>query len=369
MGTNDGIGLWILMVGAFIAMNAWQSCGQRRCSPLVEGVRVADAMYADPPTARASDTVADFLRSLPATPTTSPDPVIGDHGRVTGVLTANAIRAVPSSQWEALRTVELAFPMERITVVRTDEPLLNAIQRIDRRRRPYRPGSRPRRTDGRNRGTPEPSAIWPTPAAAELKTELAFGSMSAPTAPSLPTYRRQGDVGIITLDDGKANVMSTAVVDTLHAHLDQVESDGARALVLMGRPGKFSAGFDLSEMTAGVESMRALVVHGARWLMRLYGFGVPTVAACSPTPWPPARHPLELRSPDRRRRTGQDRTERGGPSAWLYRSSRLNSPESGSPPTNSGRPPSGRGVRPGGGGRCRLPGPRSSPRRTCSRRR
>ena len=105
--------------------------------------------------------------------------------------------------------------------------------------------------------------------------------MSAPTAPSLPTYRRQGDVGIITLDDGKANVMSTAVVDTLHAHLDQVESDGARALVLMGRPGKFSAGFDLSEMTAGVESMRALVVHGARWLMRLYGFGVPTVAACS----------------------------------------------------------------------------------------
>ncbi len=34
-------------------------------------------------------------------------------------------------------------------------------------------------------------------------------------------------------------------------------------------------------MTANVESMRALVVHGARWLLRLYGFGVPTVAACT----------------------------------------------------------------------------------------
>ena len=131
VGTNDGIGLWILMVGAFIAMNAWQSLRAAPLFALVEGVRVADAMYADPPTARASDTVADFLRSLPRDTHHQTYPVIGDHGRVTGVLTANAIRAVPSSQWEALRTVELAFPMERITVVRTDEPLLNAIQRID----------------------------------------------------------------------------------------------------------------------------------------------------------------------------------------------------------------------------------------------
>ena len=101
------------------------------------------------------------------------------------------------------------------------------------------------------------------------------------TTAALPTYHRQGDVAIVTLDDGKANVISTAVVDALNAHMDRVETEGARALVIVGRPGKFSAGLDLSEMTANVESMRALVVHGARWLMRLYGFGVPTVAACT----------------------------------------------------------------------------------------
>lgn len=99
--------------------------------------------------------------------------------------------------------------------------------------------------------------------------------------PALPTYRLDGTVAVISMDDGKANVMSTAVVDTLHAHLDRAEEDGARALVIAGRPGKFSAGFDLSEMTASAESMRALVVHGARWMMRLYGFGMPTVAACT----------------------------------------------------------------------------------------
>ena len=100
-------------------------------------------------------------------------------------------------------------------------------------------------------------------------------------APALPTYRLDDVVAVITMDDGKANVMSTNVVDTLHELLDRAESDGARALVITGRPGKFSAGFDLGEMTASVESMRALVVHGARLMMRLYGFGMPTVAACN----------------------------------------------------------------------------------------
>ena len=52
-------------------------------------------------------------------------------------------------------------------------------------------------------------------------------------------------------------------------------------MVLVGRPGRFSAGFDLGEMMGSDEGMRALVVRGARWWMRLYGLGVPTVAACT----------------------------------------------------------------------------------------
>lgn len=105
--------------------------------------------------------------------------------------------------------------------------------------------------------------------------------MSDASSPALPTYRLDDSIAVITMDDGKANVISTQVVQTLEAHLDQALADSARALVIVGRPGKFSAGFELSEMTAGVESMRALVVAGARWMLRLYGFGLPTVAACT----------------------------------------------------------------------------------------
>lgn len=99
--------------------------------------------------------------------------------------------------------------------------------------------------------------------------------------PALPTYRLDGTVAVITLDDGKANVFSSAVVAHMDGLLDRAEADGARALVIVGRPGKFSAGFNLAEMTESAESMRSLVVDGARWLLRLYGYPMPTIAACT----------------------------------------------------------------------------------------
>lgn len=101
------------------------------------------------------------------------------------------------------------------------------------------------------------------------------------TDAALPTYRLDDGIAVIALDDGKANAFSSAAVARLDALLDQGEADGARGLVLVGRPGRFSAGFNLEEMTSSAESMRALVIAGARWWMRLYGLGIPTVAACT----------------------------------------------------------------------------------------
>jgi len=100
-------------------------------------------------------------------------------------------------------------------------------------------------------------------------------------APATATYRLDGDLAVITLDDGKANAFSTAALDHLDALLDRVEADGARGLVLVGRPGRFSAGFDLGEMTVSSEQTRALVAKGARWWLRVYGLGIPTVGACT----------------------------------------------------------------------------------------
>ena len=96
----------------------------------------------------------------------------------------------------------------------------------------------------------------------------------------LLTYSLEGDVAVLTLDDGKANALSHEMIDTLRKALDRAESE-AGAVALLGRPGRFSAGFDLATMRAGAEATRGLVTAGAELLLRLYEFPRPTVVGAT----------------------------------------------------------------------------------------
>lgn len=87
-------------------------------------------------------------------------------------------------------------------------------------------------------------------------------------------------VALLHLDDGKANALSYQVLEQLHEGLDRAEAE-AEAVVIAGRPGRFSAGFDLSVMTAGDKPMQDLLLAGAEWILRLYAHPQATVAACS----------------------------------------------------------------------------------------
>ena len=95
-----------------------------------------------------------------------------------------------------------------------------------------------------------------------------------------PNYELRNGIAVIVMDDGKANAISPQAIDGLDACLTRAESE-ATAVVLAGRPGRFSAGFDLSVMTSGLEPMRNLVIRGAELLLRIYAFPRPVVAACS----------------------------------------------------------------------------------------
>jgi enoyl-CoA hydratase len=96
------------------------------------------------------------------------------------------------------------------------------------------------------------------------------------------TYTLQDHVAVVSFDDGKANVYSHEVLDALAVSLDRAEADpDARAVLLVGRPGRFSAGFDLATMTAGPESMRSLVAAGGRFVAKLLLEPLPVVAACT----------------------------------------------------------------------------------------
>ncbi len=62
-------------------------------------------------------------------------------------------------------------------------------------------------------------------------------------------YRLEGAVATITLDDGKVNVKQPMLAG-INAALDRAAADHA-AIVLTGRPGIFSAGFDLPAVRGG----------------------------------------------------------------------------------------------------------------------
>ena len=97
-------------------------------------------------------------------------------------------------------------------------------------------------------------------------------------APAPVTCAMDDGVAVLRLDDGKVNVISHRVIELLTGFLDDAERE-ARAVAIIGRPGKLSAGFDLTEMTAGIERTRALVGAGGRLLMRIYGHPQPVVVA------------------------------------------------------------------------------------------
>lgn len=83
---------------------------------------------------------------------------------------------------------------------------------------------------------------------------------------------------LIQMDDGKANALSFAMFDALNDALDQALELG-KAILLTGRPGKFSAGFDLSVMGEGGDTTLRLLRAGADFAGRLMACPTPVVLA------------------------------------------------------------------------------------------
>lgn len=93
-------------------------------------------------------------------------------------------------------------------------------------------------------------------------------------------YSQVGDVALLGIDDGKANAVGHRFVDAVNEGLDRAAKD-AKAVLMTGRTGLFSAGFDLKEIEKGEDAATALVDKGARMLLRIFSAPQPVVIACS----------------------------------------------------------------------------------------
>ena len=82
------------------------------------------------------------------------------------------------------------------------------------------------------------------------------------------TYTQQGAVAVLDLDDGKANAIGHAFAEAVHEGLDRAERE-AKAVAIIGRPGRFCAGFDLNEFKKGPAETQALLQTGAKLFLRV----------------------------------------------------------------------------------------------------
>jgi enoyl-CoA hydratase len=87
-------------------------------------------------------------------------------------------------------------------------------------------------------------------------------------------------LALLQMDDGKANALSSSMIDDLLSALDRAEKEST-AVVLVGRPDRFCAGFDLKVMMSGPAAATTLLRRGSELLMRLYGSPLPIVSACT----------------------------------------------------------------------------------------
>ncbi|MFN2378365.1 MAG: crotonase/enoyl-CoA hydratase family protein [Candidatus Binatia bacterium] len=87
-------------------------------------------------------------------------------------------------------------------------------------------------------------------------------------------------IAVVTMDDGKANALSPAMLAALTTALDQAETL-ADAVVLAGRSERFSGGFDLSLLREGGPEAFAMLRGGFDLSVRLLSFPKPVVIACT----------------------------------------------------------------------------------------
>jgi enoyl-CoA hydratase len=95
------------------------------------------------------------------------------------------------------------------------------------------------------------------------------------SSPGRVGYAFEEGVATVRMDDGKVNALSPDMLAELNGAFDRAEADRA-AVLLCGRDGVFSAGFDLRVLRAGgVDAQKMMLAH------RMLSFPRPVVIACT----------------------------------------------------------------------------------------
>jgi Zn-dependent protease len=125
----DGIGL--LVVGGFIAFAAFRSVRAYPLFDLLDGLHVREAMSPAAAVTPGWQPVASAAAGMALEGRQQLYPVIDGDGQVTGLLSTRAVAAVDPARRHSIKVSDLAYPLERLTILSADDHLLSGLQRLD----------------------------------------------------------------------------------------------------------------------------------------------------------------------------------------------------------------------------------------------
>jgi Zn-dependent protease len=125
-----GGGLWLAVIGLFIAFTAAAERRRAELGAALRGVRVAEAMTAPVVTGPDWLTVDRFLSDVAVHVRHSVLPLVDFEGRPSGVVQLRRLAAVPSGRRETVRVRDVAAPLSRCTLAAPDELLDSVLDRL-----------------------------------------------------------------------------------------------------------------------------------------------------------------------------------------------------------------------------------------------
>jgi Zn-dependent protease len=123
-------GLWLMLIGWFIAAAAGAEEQQTRTRAQLSDVSVADVMTKDPTTAPAWLTVGAFVEDYVFRHHHSTFPLVDHYGQLAGLVTLRRVKQVPRDEWSTIRLRDIACTRDEVATARPDESLPDVLERM-----------------------------------------------------------------------------------------------------------------------------------------------------------------------------------------------------------------------------------------------
>ncbi|HSK94869.1 MAG TPA: site-2 protease family protein [Candidatus Angelobacter sp.] len=126
-------GLWLALIGWFLSNAAETTATQAGVERTLAGVRVRDALEADPPSVAPNETVADLVNGRLLRGEDRAFLVRHDDGGLAGLVTLTDVRRLPREQWDGARVTDIMTRYGDLATTRPDVPLVDALKLLQER--------------------------------------------------------------------------------------------------------------------------------------------------------------------------------------------------------------------------------------------